>query len=52
MGLAHETLVSRGVEFDVDPDFVHDMGDHELCLAFFKDSEQNQLALMCEVAKS
>ena len=52
MGLAHETLVSRGVEFDVDPHFVHDMGDHELWLAFFKDSEQNQLALMCEVAKS
>ena len=41
MVLAHETLVSRGVEFDVDPHFVHDMGDHELWLAFFKDSEQN-----------
>ncbi len=49
---AHETLVERGVTFDVDPHFVHDMGDHELWLAFFKDSEENQLALMCEVAKS
>ncbi len=49
---AHETLVERGVTFDVDPHFVHDMGDHELWLAFFKDSEENQLALMCEVSKS
>ena len=49
---AHETLVERRVTFDVDPHFVHDMGDHELWLAFFKDSEENQLALMCEVAKS
>ncbi|HBD96570.1 MAG TPA: glyoxalase, partial [Gemmatimonadetes bacterium] len=49
---AHETLVERGVTFDVDPHFVHDMGDHELWLAFFKDSEENQLALMCGVAKS
>jgi len=49
---AHETLVERGVTFDVEPHFVHDMGDHELWLAFFKDSEENQLALMCEVAKS
>ena len=49
---AHQTLVARGVTFDVDPHFVHDMGDHELWLAFFKDSEENQLALMSEVAKS
>ena len=49
---AHETLVSRGVAFNVDPHFVHDMGDHELWMAFFKDSEENQLALMCEVTKS
>ena len=49
---AHETLVGRGVTFDVDPHFVHDMGDHELWMAFFQDSEENQLALMCEVAKS
>ena len=49
---AYETLVERGITFDVDPHFVHDMGDHELWLAFFKDSEENQLALMSEVAKS
>ena len=52
IGKAHETLVERAVTFDVDPHFVHDMGDHELWLAFFKDGEENQLALMCEVAKS
>ena len=48
---AHETLVARGVTFDVGPHFVADMGDHELWMAFFKDSEQNQLALMSEVTK-
>jgi hypothetical protein len=40
------------VVFDVEPHFLVDMGDHELWLAAFKDSEENQLALMCEVAKS
>ncbi len=50
--VAHETLTERGVVFDVEPHFLVDMEDHELGLAAFKDSEENQLTLMCEVAKS
>jgi methylmalonyl-CoA/ethylmalonyl-CoA epimerase len=49
---AHGELSSRGVLFDTAPTLVADMGDHELWMAFFKDSEENQLALMSEVAKS
>ena len=52
IAVAHETLSERGVVFDAEPHFLVDMGDHELWLASFKDSEENQLALMCEVAKS
>ncbi len=47
-----EGLEGRGVELDQDPTLVADMGDHELWMAFFKDSEGNQLALMAEKAKS
>lgn len=47
----HAALKERGVVFDTDPDVIADMGDHQLWMAFFKDSEQNQLALMSEVAE-
>jgi len=49
---AHATLTERGVTFDRGPYMLADMGDHELWMAFFKDSEANQLALMSEVAKA
>jgi methylmalonyl-CoA/ethylmalonyl-CoA epimerase len=49
---AHETLVSRAVRFDADPHKVADLGDRELWLAFFRDSEDNVMALMSEVPKS
>ncbi len=48
---AHGELVARGVAFDSVPHLVADMGDHELWMAFFKDSEGNQLALMSETPK-
>jgi len=48
---AHAELGSRGVSFDADPALIADMHDHELWMAFFKDSEGNQLALMSEVPK-
>jgi len=47
---AHEVLTERGVRFDSEPTLIADMGDHELWMAFFKDSEENQLALMSEVS--
>jgi len=49
---AHEELVRRGVPFDSSPHLIADLGERELWMAFFKDSEGNQLALMSEIAKS
>ncbi|CAN5713657.1 hypothetical protein BH23GEM9_BH23GEM9_33630 [soil metagenome] len=49
---AHEVLVSRGVDFESEPHHVADLGDRDLWLAFFRDSEANMLALMSEVPKS
>ena len=49
---AHAELQSRGVKFDSAPHLVADLGDRELWMAFFKDSEDNQLALMSEPLKA
>jgi methylmalonyl-CoA/ethylmalonyl-CoA epimerase len=49
---AHAELAARGVAFDSAPHLIADMHDYELWMAFFKDSEGNQLALMAEVAKA
>ena len=49
---AHSTLLARGVAFDAEPHLLVDMGAYELWMAFLKDSEGNQLALMSEVAKA
>ena len=49
---AHAELGRRGVGFDMDPTMIADMPDHELWMAFFHDSEGNQLALMSEVPKA
>lgn len=44
----HATLAERGVRFAGAPHLVARMPDHELWMAFFKDSEGNTLALMSE----
>ncbi len=49
---AHATLVDRGVAFEGPPHLIADMGDHELWMAFFRDSEANLLALMSERPKA
>jgi methylmalonyl-CoA/ethylmalonyl-CoA epimerase len=49
---AHAELTSRGVAFDSAPHLIADLGDRELWMAFFKDSEGNQLALMSEIPKA
>ncbi|MBI2994699.1 MAG: VOC family protein [Gammaproteobacteria bacterium] len=46
---AFETLSTRGVKFDGRPHLIAKMPDHELWMAFFKDPDGNQLALMSEV---
>ena len=43
------TLRDRGVDFRDEPHLVARMPDHELWMAFFRDTEGNTLALMSEV---
>jgi methylmalonyl-CoA/ethylmalonyl-CoA epimerase len=45
---AFASLKGKGVAFDDEPHLVAKMPDHELWMAFFRDSEGNLLALMCE----
>ncbi|MCO5175968.1 MAG: VOC family protein [Thermomicrobiales bacterium] len=45
----YAALKSRDVTFIDEPHLIARMPDHELWMAFFKDSEDNTLALMCEV---
>ncbi|MCM3900584.1 MAG: VOC family protein [Pyrinomonadaceae bacterium] len=47
---ATQTLTDRGVQFEEQPLFVANMGTYDLWLASFRDSENNLLALMSEVA--
>jgi methylmalonyl-CoA/ethylmalonyl-CoA epimerase len=46
---AYETLLSRGVTFESKPHLIAKMPDHELWMAFFRDSEKNLVGLMSEV---
>lgn len=46
---AHATLSARGIDVDQGPTLIAEMEDHDLWMAFFRDSEGNQLALMAEV---
>lgn len=45
---AHADLAAKGVEFTDKPHLIAKLPDHELWMAFFKDSEGNTLALMHE----
>jgi methylmalonyl-CoA/ethylmalonyl-CoA epimerase len=44
----HAALVARDVAFLDGPHLIHKAPDHDLWMAFFKDSEGNTLALMSE----
>jgi methylmalonyl-CoA/ethylmalonyl-CoA epimerase len=46
---SHDELVSRGVTFISKPHLIAKMPDHELWMGFFRDSEDNMVALMSEV---
>jgi catechol 2,3-dioxygenase-like lactoylglutathione lyase family enzyme len=46
---AFETLSGRGVRFEERPHLIARMPDHELWMAFFRDPDENLLALMAEV---
>ena len=46
-----ESLSRQGVEFVSPPRLVAPMPDHDLWMAFFRDPDQNALALMSEVPR-
>ena len=46
---AHRQMLAANVHFEDEPHFLARMPDHDLWMTFFRDSEQNLLALMSEV---
>ncbi|MBS4189983.1 VOC family protein [Bacillus sp. FJAT-49705] len=46
---AYEDLIDKGVSFIDEPHVVAKIGDTETWMTFFKDSEDNTHALLCEV---
>jgi len=48
---AFETLSARGVVFEAKPHRIATLPDHELWMAFFRDPDDNLLALMSEVRR-
>lgn len=48
---AYDSLRARGVRFEDQPHLIARMPDHDLWMAFFRDIENNLLALMAEVRK-
>ena len=49
---AHQGLLAKSVHFEGEPHLIAKMPDHDLWMAFFRDSEQNLLALMSEVHRA
>jgi methylmalonyl-CoA/ethylmalonyl-CoA epimerase len=49
---AHQEMRRRGVRFEDEPHLIAQMPKYDLWMAFFRDSEQNLLALMCEMPKA
>lgn len=51
LSVACSILSERAVSFELEPTLIAEMDDHDLWMAFFRDSEGNQLALMSEVPR-
>jgi len=49
---AHRTLKERGVHFEDEPHMIAKMPTHDLWMTFFRDSENNLMGLMSEVARA
>ncbi len=49
---AYEQLRDQGVRFEDAPHLLAKMPDHDLWMTFFRDSEENLLALMSEVRRA
>ncbi|HEX4140095.1 MAG TPA: VOC family protein [Candidatus Methylacidiphilales bacterium] len=48
---AHRRLVDAGVAIVSEPRMIAAMADHDLWMSFFRDTEDNVMALMCEVRR-
>src|ERR1700745_171399 len=48
---AHSTMKAKGVRFEDEPHIIARMPDHDLWMPFFRDTEDNLLALMSEVKR-
>lgn len=46
---AYQTPTERGVIFDDSPHLIADMGTYEIWMAFYRDSEQNVLAISSDI---
>ncbi len=49
---SHKSMTASGVFFEAGPHQVARLNSHDLWLAFFRDSENNLLALMSEVSRA
>jgi methylmalonyl-CoA/ethylmalonyl-CoA epimerase len=48
---AHSTMKEKGARFEDEPHMIARMPDHDLWMTFFRDTEENVLALMSEVKR-
>lgn len=48
---AHRRLIEAGVAIVAEPNMIAKMPDHDLWMSFFRDTEGNVMALMCEVRR-
>jgi methylmalonyl-CoA/ethylmalonyl-CoA epimerase len=48
---AHRRLADAGVAIVGEPQIIAKMPDHDLWMSFFRDTEDNVMALMCEVQR-
>jgi methylmalonyl-CoA/ethylmalonyl-CoA epimerase len=48
---AHAQMKQSGVRFEDEPHMIAKMPDHDLWMTFFRDSEDNLMALMCEAKR-
>jgi methylmalonyl-CoA/ethylmalonyl-CoA epimerase len=49
---AHAKMKESGVKFEDEPHIIAHLPDHDLWMTFFRDSEENLMALMSEVKMS
>jgi methylmalonyl-CoA/ethylmalonyl-CoA epimerase len=49
---AHQQMLRSGVHFEDAPHLIARMPTHDLWMTFFRDPDQNLLALMCEMPKA